>query len=732
MKSLAISGTLPNGTAVVYTNNIRTDVGTQVVTATISGSNYTELVLTADLEITPATITGITFDDGSFVYDGTAKSLAITGTLPNGTAVAYTNNSRTDVGMQEVTATISGSNYTELVLTADLAITPATVTDITFGDGSFVYDGTAKSLAITGTLPTGTAVAYTNNSLTDVGTQVVTATISGSNYTELVLTADLAITPATISGITFVDGSFVYDGTPKSPAVSGTLPNGTAVAYTANSRTDVGTQEVTATITGSNYNTLVLTADLTITPATITGITFGDGSFVYDGTAKSLAVTGTLPNGTAVAYTANSRTDVGIQVVTATISGSNYTELVLTADLTITPATITGVTFEDGSFVYDGTAKSLAITGALPTGTSVVYTANSRTDVGTQVVTATISGSNYTELVLTADLTITPATITGVTFEDGSFVYDGTPKSLAVTGTLPNGTAVVYTNNIRTDVGTQVVTATISGSNYTELVLTADLAITPATITGITFEDGSFVYDGTAKSLAISGTLPAGTTVNYVNNAQINAGTYGITANIDGGINYNDLILNASLTINKAEQTITFNSPGVLSRDAGTIALDVYASSDLPVNLSVDDAFIATVSGTDLTVHRLGTVRVTATQAGNSNYLAAETVVLEIRIANAEDAALPILVHKAVSPNGDGINEFLMIEGIGDYPENRVTVFDKSGRVLDEIEGYNNRDRSFTGQYVIDGTYYYYLDVKDGNTWKREKGFFVVKRSAGN
>jgi gliding motility-associated-like protein len=108
-------------------------------------------------------------------------------------------------------------------------------------------------------------------------------------------------------------------------------------------------------ITGSNFTTLILTADLTITPATIEGITFTDGSFVFDGTAKSLATTGTLPAGTSVAYTNNSRTDVGTQEATATITGSNFTTLVLTADLTITPAELT-VSADDGQSKLFGEA----------------------------------------------------------------------------------------------------------------------------------------------------------------------------------------------------------------------------------------------------------------------------------------------------------------------------------------------------------------------------------------
>ncbi|RAI88307.1 MBG domain-containing protein [Algoriphagus yeomjeoni] len=175
-----------------------------------AGANYAINYVGANFVITKAVITGITMADGSFVYDGTAKSLAITGTLPTGTFVLYTNNSRTDVGTQEVTATISGSNYMNLVLMADLTITPASIEGITFEDDSFVYDGTAKSLAITGILPTGASVAYANNSRTDVGIQEVTATISGSNFTSFELTADLEITKAILEVIADADQSKLY------------------------------------------------------------------------------------------------------------------------------------------------------------------------------------------------------------------------------------------------------------------------------------------------------------------------------------------------------------------------------------------------------------------------------------------------------------------------------------------------------------------------------------------
>ncbi|WP_026955534.1 MBG domain-containing protein [Algoriphagus vanfongensis] len=890
-KSLAITGTLPTGTSVSYSNNSRTDVGTQEVTATISGSNYTTLVLTADLTITPATVTGITFDDASFVFDGTAKSLAITGTLPTGTSVNYSNNTRTDVGTQEVTATITGSNFTTLVLTADLTITPATVTGITFDDASFVFDGTTKSLAITGTLPTGTSVSYSNNSRTDVGTQEVTATIAGSNFTTLILTADLTITPATLS-ITAdagqskiygeADPAFTYTASgfgvgDDESILTGALARATGenvgmyainigtldaganytISYTGadfnitpatltiiadsgqtkvyGSTDPVFTYEVTgyqngdtetiltgalaraagenvgmyainrgtldaganytisytgadfeispATLTiiadagqskvygsadpvftydvtgykngdtesiltgtlarvagedvdmyainlgtldaGANYTISYTGADFEITPATLTIIAdsgqtkvYGstDPVFTYEvigyqnGDTESILTgalaraagedvdmyainLGTLDAGAnytinftsadfaitprTLSITANSNQakvygsvdpilsysasnfgngdnasiltgalsrvageDVGMYAITIgtldaganyilnftsadfeiaekvldvtadggqskvfgtadpTLSyqvigfengddtsiltgalaraagenvgsypislgtldaGANYAINYTGASFTITKATITGITFDDASFVYDGTAKSLAITGTLPAGTSVSYANNSRTDVGTQEVTATISGSNFMNLELTADLTITPATITGITLDDASFVFDGTSKSLAITGTLPAGTSVSYANNSRTDVGTQEVTATITGSNFTTLELKADLTITPASVQEITLKDQIFEYDGLAKFLSILGNLPEGVSVSFANNGQTVAGVYEVVATLTGA-NFEELILKANLTITSKEIQVMADS----------------------------------------------------------------------------------------------------------------------------------------------------------------------------
>src|SRR5690606_4765348 len=162
--------------------------------------------------------------------------------------------------------------------------------------------------------------------------------------------------------------------------------------------------------------------------------------------------------------------------------------------------------------------------------------------------------------------------------------------------------------------------------------------------------------------------------------------------------------------------------PAEVSRAIGSIPLDVQATSGLPVSLEVDNTLAATLSGNTLDVHRLGTVQITAVQEGDSNYEAADPVTITVRIVDPS-ARFPIRVHQAVSPNGDGINDFLIIEGIRDYPENRVTVVNRNGTVLWEANGYDNDRVAFRGISAGElklpaGTYFYVVAIRNDGKWE--------------
>lgn len=84
-----------------------------------------------------------------------------------------------------------------------------------------------------------------------------------------------------------------------------------------------------------------------------------------------------------------------------------------------------------------------------------------------------------------------------------------------------------------------------------------------------------------------------------------------------------------------------------------------------------------------------------------------------------------VIVSNLLSPNGDGINDYWIIENIDLYPENEVKVFDKSGRLIFNKKGYRNDwDGKVSGKLLQEDTYYYLIDFGVGQP--KKKGFITM------
>lgn len=84
-------------------------------------------------------------------------------------------------------------------------------------------------------------------------------------------------------------------------------------------------------------------------------------------------------------------------------------------------------------------------------------------------------------------------------------------------------------------------------------------------------------------------------------------------------------------------------------------------------------------------------------------------------------------IHNIVTPNGDGKNDTWIIENIQSYPDNKVEIFDRSGRMIYHQKNYSNQwDGTVVGSPLQEGTYYYILAI-DGEK-KLFKGFIEVLR----
>jgi gliding motility-associated-like protein len=90
-------------------------------------------------------------------------------------------------------------------------------------------------------------------------------------------------------------------------------------------------------------------------------------------------------------------------------------------------------------------------------------------------------------------------------------------------------------------------------------------------------------------------------------------------------------------------------------------------------------------------------------------------------------------VNVAVSPNGDGVNDVLLIDNIASYPQNKLMLTDRNGAKIYEASGYDNAANAFSGRSNITnkvqqpGTYFYVLEYKQKGAIKRKTGYFIIK-----
>lgn len=73
-----------------------------------------------------------------------------------------------------------------------------------------------------------------------------------------------------------------------------------------------------------------------------------------------------------------------------------------------------------------------------------------------------------------------------------------------------------------------------------------------------------------------------------------------------------------------------------------------------------------------------------------------------------------LIVPNAFSPNGDGINDVWMIDGIEAYNTAEAKVFDRFGKVVFQTTRFKSWNGTITGKKLPMGTYYYIIDTKAG------------------
>jgi large repetitive protein len=480
---------------------------------TITGGN-----LTGATSVSFGTIAATSFSVGSAAQitaiapAGTAGTVDVTVTTPNGTSATSAADAYSYVAAPSVTALAPSSGTTgggNAVTITGSNLTGATA--VKFGTNVATFDVNSAT-QITATAPSGTAATIDVTVTTAGGTS---ATGAADRYTYTAAPVVSAVSPSggpasggtsvTITGSNFTAASAVSFG--AAAATSFTLDSATQIIATAPAGT-TGTVDITVT-TPNGTSATGATDRYTYTAAPVVGAVSPAG--------------GALAGGNSV-----------------TISGSN-----LTGATAVKFGTVAAASFSVGSASQitatapGGSAGAVDVTVTTPNGTSAISAADQYTYAAAPSVSAISPSSGSTA-------GGTSVTITGTSLAGATVVKFGTAaasfsvgSATQITATAPAGTAGTVDVTVTTAGG---ISAAGAGDRYIYTAAPTVSAVSPASgaasggnsviITGSNLNGATGVSFGTVAATSfsvgsatqITATVPAGT-----------AGTVDITVTTPGG-----------------------------------------------------------------------------------------------------------------------------------------------------------------------------------------------------
>ncbi len=685
--NFTLSGTGTNNASIgtpTSTDNINWNI------PVTTGDDGTLLLIFANATNLSPNVTNTSFDgDNSYTIDKTpptaiisAPSVASIGNNGVGT-VTYT--------ITYADANFNASNLTGAGITLNNPTGTATGTVTVTGSGTS-YTVTISNISGLGTLGISLTGGYASDQAgnTDAG--------AGPSATFNVLSSDAALANFTISNGTLINsfsrGTLTYTDVIANLTSSITVvptsddPNATIIVDGNAVTTGIRSSSIPMNI-GANTLTIVVTAADGVTTQTYT-----------------ITVNRPLPNNAILSSitlappaTLVGSTGPGNYNFTAAVAG-NVSSIQETPTAQDGLATIT----VNGSVVASGSlSQSIPLNIGATTITTVV-TAEDGSTTKTYIVTVNRALPNVATL---SNLTISAGTLSPA-FAGGTLSYtESVPYAVASvtlnpTTTDPNATVTVNGNAASTPVTLNV------GLNKITTVVTAQNGTTKTTyITYVTRAVASTNALYTSIALSPVSTLVGATGPGYLN----------FKTNVFSTESSVQVIAVAK----DPAATITVNGQAVISGTASqAIALNVGANTITTVITAQDGV---TTKSAIITVTRAAPPAVNNVNESISVTKPAEQVTLEDRIT----------VHQAVSPNGDGINDYLTIDGITNYPDNSLAIIDRNGVMVYQAKGYDNSSKLFDGHSNINGkmqlpgTYFYSLDYTVNGENKHKTGYIILK-----
>lgn len=328
----------------------------------------------------------------------------------------------------------------------------------------------------------------------------------------------------------------------------------------------------------------------------------------------------------------------------------------------------------------DGNLQSVSLAQSSVTvtqGDTAQYTVNVTMGGNTNACTVTLSITTA----LPAGAVASFSTPNPTTLNPGNVNFSRT-LNITTAGVTPN----TYSFTAQATRGADCQGSGNPTTNGTLVVQAAGTAPTITSANSTTFTvgaAGSFTVTTTGTptpALTTSGTLPSGVT--FTDNGDGTAtlggtpalgtvGSYPITITANNGISPN-ATQNFTLTVQKANQTITFGALGNKTYGDADFTVSATASSGLAVSFSSQTLLTCSTSGINgstVTILAAGSCTVRASQAGNSNYNAAPNVDQSFTI-NKRNATWTTNPNSKTYGNADpvplttGSGDFLVADGV--------------------------------------------------------------------
>ncbi|MCO5950322.1 cadherin-like beta sandwich domain-containing protein [Mucilaginibacter flavidus] len=513
---------------------------------------------------------------------------------------------------------------------------------------------------------------------------------------------------ANLSNLTLSSGVLTPVFSPGTVAYTATVSNATATIkitpFTSDAAASVKVNG-TAVASGAATANLPLVVGANVINAVVTA---QDGT-----TIKTYKLTVTRAKSNNAALSSIKLSPLSTLTSTSGPASVNYVTSVAPGitSVTVTPTVqVAGATIKvNGVTVASGAASGPIALNAGPTVVNLVVTAQDGVTQKTYTITVNRTGSSNPAL---SAIKLNPtAILTRTTGPSNSNYFTSVSPgttSVKITPTAQDAGTIITVNGATTASGVASTPITLNaGPTVIDIIATAQDGVTKKTYSVTVNRTGSTNAALSSIKLspaAVLTTIAGPANTNY--SASVPAGTASVKV---------------IATVQDAEATIVIN--------AATVASGV-ASAPIPLN-ATPTVINITVTAPDGINKKTYAINVS---------VAAPIIIIAGNITKHNLAGIDMLeaenegikVHPGLSPNGDGVNDYLQIDGLEVYKDNKLTIMARNGQVIYEVNGYNNDTKRFdglgkNGRLQSPGTYLYVLEYKADGVVKRKTGYILMK-----